>query len=113
VLDGDAVFGPRLLWPNGWMIKTALGTEVDLNPGHIVLDGESSAIPAKGAQQPLPLFGPCLLWPRSPILATAELLLVIMSLFSNAVYQNLVSVDFCAILLLGLMLHLFYYGHPM
>jgi len=29
---------------------------------------------AKGAQQPPPLFGPCLLWPRSPISATAELL---------------------------------------
>jgi len=29
---------------------------------------------AIGVQQP-PLFGPCLLWPRSPISATAELLL--------------------------------------
>ena len=33
----------------GWM-KTTLGTEVDLGPGHIVLDGVSA--PAKGAQQP-------------------------------------------------------------
>ena len=55
----------------GWM-KTPLGTEVDLSPGHIVLDGVPA--PAKRAQQP-PLFGPCLLWPRSPISATAELLL--------------------------------------
>jgi len=55
----------------GWM-KTALGAEVDLGPGHIVLDGVSAA--AKGVQQP-PIFGPCLLWPRSPISATAELLL--------------------------------------
>jgi len=55
----------------GWM-KTPLGKEVDLGPGHIVLDGVPA--PAKGAQQPLPLFGPCLLWPRSPISATAELL---------------------------------------
>ena len=54
----------------GWM-KTPLGTEVDLGPGHIVLDGVPS--PTKGAHQP-PLFGPCLLWPRSPISATAELL---------------------------------------
>jgi len=54
----------------GWM-KTPLGTEVDLGADHIVLDGVSA--PAKGAQQP-PLFGPCLLWPRSPISATAELL---------------------------------------
>ena len=36
-----------------WM-KTPLGTEVDLGPGHIVLDGVQA--PAKGAQQP-PLFG--------------------------------------------------------
>ena len=48
-----------------------LGTEVDLGPGHVVLDGVPA--PAKGAQQP-PIFGPCLLWPRSPISATAELL---------------------------------------
>ena len=52
----------------GWM-KRPRGAEVDLGSGHIVLDG----VPAKGAQPP-PLFGPCLLWPRSPISATAELL---------------------------------------
>jgi len=57
----------------GWM-KTPLGTEVDLSPGHIVLD--EVPVPAKGAQQP-PLFGPCLLWPRSPISATAELLFTV------------------------------------
>jgi len=34
----------------GWM-KTPLGTEVDLGPGHIMLDGDP-APPAKGAQQP-------------------------------------------------------------
>jgi len=56
----------------GWM-KTPLGTEIDLDPGHIVLDGVPA--PAIGAQQsPHPIFGPCLLWPRSPISATAELL---------------------------------------
>jgi len=54
-------------------MKTPLGTEVDLDPGHIVLDGDP-APPRKGHSNP-PLFGPCLLWPRSPILATAELLL--------------------------------------
>ena len=47
-------------------------TEVDLGPGHIVLDG----VPAlrDGGTAAPPLFGPCLLWPRSPISATAELL---------------------------------------
>jgi len=34
-------FGPRLLWPNGWLDEDVAwcGTEVDLGPGHIVLDG--------------------------------------------------------------------------
>ena len=54
----------------GWM-KTPLGTEVNLGPGHIVLDEDPAPPPRKGA---LPLFGPCLLWPRSPVSATAELL---------------------------------------
>ena len=56
----------------GWM-KTPLGTEVDLGLGHIVLDGVPA--PAKGAEQPA-LFGPCLLWPLSPISATAELVII-------------------------------------
>jgi len=55
----------------GWM-KMPLGTEVDLRAGHIVLHGFPA--PAKGVQHP-PLLNPCLLWPRSPISATAELLL--------------------------------------
>ena len=40
-----------------------LGTEVVLGPGHIVLDGVP-APPLKGAHQPPPIFGPCLLWPN-------------------------------------------------
>ena len=62
VFDGDSAtprkrahpphpfFGPCLLWPNGWMDEDAIGTEVDLGTGHIVLDGVPA--PAKGAQQP-------------------------------------------------------------
>ena len=57
-----------------WM-KTPLGTEVDLGLGHIVSDEDPAPPPAKEAQQP-PLFGPCLLWPLSPISATTELLLL-------------------------------------
>jgi len=53
-------------------MKTPLGTEVDLVPGHIVLD-RVPALRERGTAAPL--FGPCLLWPRSPISATAELLL--------------------------------------
>jgi len=33
------LFGPRLLWLNGWVIKMPFGTEVGLGQGDIVLDG--------------------------------------------------------------------------
>ena len=53
-------------------MKTPLGTEVDLGPGHIALDGVPPH--AKRAQSPPPhLFGRCLLWPRSPTSATVIL----------------------------------------
>ena len=54
-------------------MKAPLGTEGDPGPGHIVLDGDAD--PRERGTAPLPLFGACLLWPRSPISATAELLL--------------------------------------
>jgi len=38
-----------------------LGTDVDLSPGHIVVDGDP-AHPPKRAQSPRPIFGRCLLW---------------------------------------------------
>jgi len=66
------VFGPCLLWPNaGWM-KTPLGTDVNLGPGHMVSDGDSAPASERGTAAPP--FGPCLLWPPSPTSATAELL---------------------------------------
>jgi len=52
-------------------IKTPLRTEVDLGPGHNVLDGAPLTRKGHGST---PLFGPCLLWPPSPSSATAELL---------------------------------------
>jgi len=55
---------------SGWM-KTPLGTEEDLSPGHIVLDGVPA--PRERGTAASPLFGPYLLWPRSSISATAEL----------------------------------------
>jgi len=45
--------------------------EVDLGPGHIVLGGVP-ALHETGTAAPH-LLSPCLLWPRSPISATAEL----------------------------------------
>jgi len=53
-------------------MKTPLGTEVDLGPVDIVLD-RVPALRERGTAAPH-LFGPCLLWPRSPVSATAELL---------------------------------------
>jgi len=44
-----------VLWPNGWMIKMKLGTEVGLGPGDIVLDGGQA--PPKGTHTKI--FGPC------------------------------------------------------
>jgi len=54
-------------------MKTPLGTEVDIGAVHNVLDG-FPALCERGTAPPL--LCPCLLWPRSPISATAELLLL-------------------------------------
>ena len=70
-------------------MKTPLGTEVDIGPGHIVPDVVPAA--AKGAQQPPPLFGPCLLWPRSRISATAEYTALVKS-----GERRLSTIDLCA-----------------
>jgi len=66
------IFGPCLLWPNGWMDEDAAlyGSRPRPRP-HCTRRGPSSR--ERGTVAPLPLFGPCLLWPRSPISATAEL----------------------------------------
>ena len=50
-----------------------LGMEVGLGPDDLVFDGDP-ATPEKRAHPPHPIFGPCRLWPRSPISAIAELL---------------------------------------
>jgi len=60
-----------------------LGTEVDLGPGHIVLDGNPATRTHKMGHSSPPLFGLCL-WPRSPISATAELLLTDIVTWTNA-----------------------------
>jgi len=72
-------------------MKTPIGTEVDLGPRHIVLDGTQLPPPRK-RHSSLPLFGSCLLWPRSPISATAELLfLKTIAVYNDKIaYLNLV-----------------------
>jgi len=62
-----------VLWPNGWMNQDETWHTGRPRPWpHCVVRRSSS--PRKGDTAAPPLFGPCLLWPRSPILATAELL---------------------------------------
>ena len=46
-----SVCNAGVLWPNGWMIKMKLGTQIDLGPGHTVRWGPSSPSP-KGSQTP-------------------------------------------------------------
>jgi len=46
----------------GW-IKMALGMEVGLGPGHIVLDGDPAPLPKKGPEPP-PIFGPSIVAKR-------------------------------------------------
>ena len=66
------VFGRCLLWPNGWVDEDATWYGSRPRPRPIVID----AVPAlreTGTAAPH-VFGRCLLLPRSPISATAELL---------------------------------------
>jgi len=56
-----------------WWIRMPLGAEVGIGTGHIVLDG-TQLPPRKGPQQPLNVSAHFVL-ARSPISATAELLL--------------------------------------
>jgi len=70
------IFGPCLLWPNGWTDEdsTRYGSTSRPRP-HCVRRGPSS--PAKGHVQQPPPSSACvysILWQRSPISATAELL---------------------------------------
>ena len=88
------IFGPCPLWLNGWMDEDATwyGSRPRPRP-HCVRQGPS--FPA--GHNSSPLFGPCLLWPRSPISATAEL--VLFSVFVIAIgkpynFVNNFSCDF-------------------
>jgi len=68
-----AFFGPCLLWPDDWMDEDATwyGSRPRSRP-HCIRRGPSCQ--RKGHSSPHHLFVLCLLWPRSPISATAELL---------------------------------------
>jgi len=72
------IFGPCLLWPNGWWIKMPLGAKVGLGPGRIVLHGDPAdpAYPPSPKRDTHPNFRPMsIVAKRSRISATAEHLL--------------------------------------
>jgi len=60
VLDGDPaplpkrdqIFGPCLLWPNGWMDEAGTWHGGRPQPGNFVLDGDPVSFPQKGAEPP-------------------------------------------------------------
>jgi len=82
------VFGPRLLWPNGWIDEDAAWYGSRPRPRrHFTRQGPSSR--KRGTAAPL-FAAHCLLWPRSPILATAEVLSDINISYGSA-YSNTVK----------------------
>jgi len=46
-MDTAPIFGQCLLWPNGWIDQDAIGREVGLGPGEIVLDGDPAPLHKK------------------------------------------------------------------
>jgi len=75
----------------GW-IRMSFGTEVGLDPGHSVLDGDP-ALSQKGAQQPFTFRTMSIVVKRSPISATAELLFMIPK--CTVVWSKHISVIIC------------------
>jgi len=72
VLDGDPappppIFGPYLLWRNGWMDQDATWYGGRTRPRRLcvfVLDGDPSPPSPKVGIAPSPIFGTCPLWPN-------------------------------------------------
>ena len=66
------IFGPFLLWSNSWIDQDATWYGGKPRPRRRCVRWGRNSPHLKGAQPPV--FASCLLWPRSPISATAELL---------------------------------------
>jgi len=59
------IFGPYLMWPNGWMDQDATWYGGRPRPRRLCLGwGPSCPLPRKGRGAPSPIFGPFLLWPN-------------------------------------------------
>ena len=74
MLDGDPspfrkkgaqlpIFGPYLLWPNGWMDEDATWYGGRTRPRRHCIRWRPCSPPPEIGTEP-PLFGPCLLWPK-------------------------------------------------
>jgi len=69
-----------------------LRKKVGLGPGHTVLDGDQWRL--SSPQQPLPTFGPCLLWPNGR--PSQQLL--------NSCYRLQATIALCGLLACGVSL---------
>jgi len=58
------IFGPFLLWPNGWMHRDATWYGDRPQPRRLCVRWRPSPLPQGGGRSPFPIFGPCLLWPN-------------------------------------------------
>ena len=76
------VLGPCLLWPNGWMDEDATWYGSKSRPRPHCVRRRPSSPHKRGTGAPV-FFDPCLLWPRSPISATAKLLFVLFLCYSK------------------------------
>jgi len=94
------IFGPCLLFccgPTAGWIKMPPGTEVELGPGHIVIDGDSAPPPRKGHSGTLFSAIVYIVAKWSPISTTAEHLLnelrdkIIVGYYSVAVINSVVA----------------------
>jgi len=79
VLDGDPaplskgggasptppIFGPCLLWSNGWTDEAGIWHGDRPQPRRLCVRWGPSPSPQKGAKPPSPIFSPFLLWPNS------------------------------------------------
>jgi len=79
--NSPLLFGPCLLWPNGWMDQDTTWYGGTACPGDIVLDGDVAPDPPKGGTAAPSTFRPIsIAAKRSPISGTAELLLLLLLL---------------------------------
>jgi len=62
--SSPTLFGPCLLWPNGWMDQDVTWYRDRPRPGHCVRWGLSSPPPKKIGHSSSLMSGPCLLWPN-------------------------------------------------